>query len=97
MKKHFLCATILLYNSIAYALSDSELASLKSAVQEMCLFPDRTGEYLQTEGEIKAGAPVLVKIVKGELQARSLTKNGKEFQLRLISTRRIHVNAQSKY
>ena len=31
------------------ALDPSELAALKDTVREICLHPDRTGDYLKTE------------------------------------------------
>jgi hypothetical protein len=36
----------------------------------MCLLPDRAGDYLKVEGEAKAGLPVAIKVVKGELAGK---------------------------
>ena len=75
MKKLLLYITISIYSSATFALSNSDLTSLKDAVREMCLFPDRSGDYLQTEGEIKAGTPVTIKIVKAELSGKIAYEN----------------------
>jgi hypothetical protein len=71
MTKHYLLAiTVLCCSSSALALDASELASLTATVQAICVTPDRMGDYLQTEGEVKVGAPVLVKIITGELSGK---------------------------
>lgn len=51
----------------AQALTTDQLKSLQETVREMCLLPDRAGNYLSVQGEAKAGLPVAVKIVKGEI------------------------------
>ena len=56
-----------LCSSSAFALDASELASLRDAVREMCVAPDRIGDYLKTEGTAKIGAPVIVKIINADL------------------------------
>lgn len=61
------CIFIFLLVGNAIALTQKELKTLQDSVKEMCLFPDRTAEYLKVEGNAKAGLPVAVKIVKGEL------------------------------
>jgi hypothetical protein len=71
MTKHYLLAiAALCCSSVALALDASELASLKDTIREMCLHPDRTGDYLKTEGEVKVGSEVLFKIIKGDLSGK---------------------------
>lgn len=62
-----LVVMLLLTGRPAFALDPAELATLTDAVKEMCVHPDRTGDYLKTEGEVKFGAPVLFKILNGDL------------------------------
>jgi hypothetical protein len=70
-KDYLVVITVLCcWSSGALALDASELASLKDTVREMCLHPDRTGDFLKTEGEAKVGAPVLFKIINGELSGK---------------------------
>ncbi|BAM92143.1 hypothetical protein S58_61690 [Bradyrhizobium oligotrophicum S58] len=54
----------------AFALDGSELSSLTNTVREMCVHPDRVGDYLKTEGEVKVGAPVLIKIINADLSGK---------------------------
>jgi len=61
---------LVLFVTTAHALTEHELKALQSAVKEMCLFPDKTGDFLKVEGEAKAGLPVPVKIVKGQLSGK---------------------------
>jgi hypothetical protein len=51
-------------------LTNDQLKSLQDAIKEMCLFPDRAGNYLSVGGEVKVGLPVAVKIVKGDLSGK---------------------------
>ena len=59
-------ATILVFNN-AYALTVEQLKEFKAAINEMCLFPDRKGNVIKAEGEVKAGMPVMVKLLTGDL------------------------------
>jgi hypothetical protein len=66
----YACIIICLVGGNAYSLTEHELKILKDSVKEMCLFPDRSAEYLKVEGTAKAGLPVPVKIIKGELSGK---------------------------
>lgn len=74
MRTSIYCGTfaglLLLASETALALDASELATLRETVREMCLHPDRVGDYLKAEGEVKAGADVLFKIIKGDLSGK---------------------------
>jgi hypothetical protein len=71
IKHHLLViAALCCYSSGAFALDASELSSLTNTVREMCLHPDRVGDYLKTEGEVKVGAPVLFKIINADLSGK---------------------------
>ena len=61
---------LLFFSVAANALTPQELNSLTAAVKEMCLVPDRSGDYLKVEGDAKAGLPVVVKVVKAELSGK---------------------------
>ena len=54
----------------AYALTVEQLKEFKSAINEMCLFPDRKGNVIKAEGEVRAGMPVMVKLLTGELSGK---------------------------
>jgi hypothetical protein len=71
IKHHFVfIAALSCCSSGALALDASELSSLTNTVREMCLHPDRVGDYLNTEGEVKVGAPVLFKIINADLSGK---------------------------
>jgi hypothetical protein len=70
MKNYLIAAAVLFCSSSALALDATELASLRETVREICANPDRVGDYLRTEGEVKVGAPVVVKIITGELSGK---------------------------
>ena len=70
MKNYLIAAAALLCSTNAFALDASELASLRTTVREICVTPDRIGDYLKTEGEVKVGAPVIVKIITGGLSGK---------------------------
>lgn len=53
--------------SQARALSKQELATLTESIKEMCVAPDRMGEYIKAEGVTNVGLPVTIRIVKGEI------------------------------
>jgi hypothetical protein len=53
-----------------WALSAEELKLLREAVNDMCLFPDRAGDYVRVEGEAKVGTAVPIKIVKGDISGK---------------------------
>jgi hypothetical protein len=59
-----------LWVSAASALTTLELKALQGSVHEMCLLPDRSGDYLKVEGEAKAGLPVAVKVIKGDISGK---------------------------
>jgi hypothetical protein len=50
----------------AQTLDSSGLAALQSAVREMCVQPDRKGNYLRVEGDLNAGATLRVVGVNGQ-------------------------------
>jgi len=58
---------MMLCSSGAFALDASELGSLRDVVREICVAPDRIGDYLKTEGVAKVGAPVIVKVIGADL------------------------------
>lgn len=70
MKNCFIAATVLLCSTGALALDPTELASLKDAVRDICIAPDRMGDFLRTEGEAKIGAPVIVKVIGADLSGK---------------------------
>ncbi len=74
---------LLLFSVTANALTQQELNSLTVAVKEMCLVPDRSGDYLKVEGDAKAGLPVVVKIVKAELSGKLTYENWKGIPIAL--------------
>lgn len=54
-------------NTSAVALTPEQLPALKEAVKEMCLFPDRAGDYLKAEGGAQVGGAVPIKVIKGNI------------------------------
>lgn len=54
----------------AQTLNPEQLTSLRETVREMCLLPDRSGEYLRADGEAKVGSVVPVKIMRGDLSGK---------------------------
>lgn len=60
-------AALLLLSQNALALDVEQLKALHEAVREMCLHPDRAGAIIRVEGDVKAGLPVPVKLVKADL------------------------------
>lgn len=51
-------------------LSIDRMYALRETVRELCVSPDRTGDYLQVEGDAKAGLPVVVKLIKGNITGK---------------------------
>lgn len=74
---------LLFFSVAAHALTQQELNSLTAAVKEMCLVPDRSGDYLKVEGDAKAGLPVVVKVVKAELSGKLTYENWKGIPIAL--------------
>jgi hypothetical protein len=70
MRKSLVGVLALSCASSALALDANELKVLRDSVREMCVAPDRMGNYLRTEGEAKVGAPVLVKIIGAEISGK---------------------------
>lgn len=61
----FLCSL-----SNTNALTQTELKALTTAVQDMCLMPDRAGSHLKIQGEIQAGSPITLKIATAKLSGK---------------------------
>lgn len=62
--------TLLSIQCTAQTLSSDQLTSLREAVREMCLLPDRVGDYLKVEGEAKAGLPVALRVIRGDIAGK---------------------------
>ena len=65
MWRHLLCRTLTVFLTIVTThvfaeINQSDLQAVTTAVREMCLHPDRRGEYIQIKGEL--GADVVLKI-----------------------------------
>ncbi|WP_050426223.1 hypothetical protein [Bradyrhizobium tropiciagri] len=70
MNRFHFTTIICLSSSAALALDASEMSSLRDTIHEICVSPDRTGDYLKTEGEISVGSPVFVRLAGGKLSGK---------------------------
>ena len=50
----------------AQGLDASDLSALQSTVRELCVQPDRKGDYLQLQGDLDAGATLKIAGVNGQ-------------------------------
>jgi hypothetical protein len=64
------CFLTLVLAGNAYSLTQQELKIVEDSVVKMCLFPDRKSSFIKVEGNAKAGLPISIKIVKGELSGK---------------------------
>lgn len=70
MKRCLILALLVTLSDASCALTARQLDDLKQAIHEMCLLPDRTGDYLKLDGEAKAGTAVPIRLVKAEISGR---------------------------
>lgn len=65
MKIFAVIAIIIAGTFPAFALNGDDLVKLQAAVHEMCVQPDRKGDYLKVEGNLEVGAILKITGVNG--------------------------------